>query len=43
MQKIKTAVDVRTLLFLDIVIMVFMLISGKPEVTLSSFIVAAAA
>ena len=42
MQKIKTTVDVRTLLFLDIVIMVFMLISGKPEVTLSSFIVAAA-
>ena len=42
MQKIKTAVDVRTLLFLDIVIMVFMLISGKAEVTLSSFIVAAA-
>ena len=39
----KTAVfDVRTLLFLDILIMVFMLISGKPEVTLSSFIVAAA-
>ena len=34
--------DVRTLLFLDIVIMFFMLISGKPEVTLSSFIVAAA-
>ena len=39
----KTAVfDVRTLLFLDILIMVFMLISGKPEVTLSSFILAAA-
>ena len=39
----KTAVfDVRTLLFLDILIMVFMLISGKPEVTLGSFIVAAA-
>ena len=39
----KTAVfDVRTLLLLDILIMVFMLISGKPEVTLSSFIVAAA-
>ena len=39
----KTAVfDVRTLLFLDIVIMICMLISGKPEVTLSSFIVAAA-
>lgn len=42
MQEIKTAVDVRTLLFLDIVIMVFMLISGKAEVTLGSFIVAAA-
>ena len=43
MQENKTVVfDVRTLLFLDIVIMVFMLISGKPEVTLSSFIVAAA-
>ena len=43
MQENKTAVfDMRTLLFLDIVIMVFMLISGKPEVTLSSFIVAAA-
>ena len=43
MQENKTAVfDVRTLLFLDILIMVFMLISGKPEVTLSSFIVAAA-
>ena len=38
----RTIFDVRTLLFLDIVIMVFMLISGKPEVTLSSFIVAAA-
>ena len=43
MKENKTAIfDVRTLLFLDIVIMVFMLISGKPEVTLSSFIVAAA-
>ena len=43
MQENKTAVfDVRTLLFLDMLIMVFMLISGKPEVTLSSFIVAAA-
>ena len=43
MKASKTAVfDVRTLLFLDILIMVFMLISGKPEVTLSSFIVAAA-
>ena len=43
MQENKTTVfDVRTLLFLDILIMVFMLISGKPEVTLSSFIVAAA-
>ena len=39
----KTAVfDVRTLLLLDILIMICMLISGKPEVTLSSFIVAAA-
>ena len=39
----KTAVfDVRTLLFLDIVIMICMLISGKPEVTLSSFMLAAA-
>ena len=34
--------DVRTLLFLDMLIMVFMLISGKAEVTLCSFIVAAA-
>ena len=43
MKENKTAIfDVRTLLFLDIVIMVFMLISGKPEVTLGSFIVAAA-
>ena len=43
MKENKTALfDVRTLLFLDIVIMVFMLISGKPEVTLCSFIVAAA-
>jgi len=43
MQENKTVVfDVRTLLFLDMLIMVFMLISGKPEVTLSSFIVAAA-
>jgi len=43
MKASKTAVfDVRTLLFLDILIMIFMLISGKPEVTLSSFIVAAA-
>ena len=43
MKENKTAVfDARTLLFLDMLIMVFMLISGKPEVTLSSFIVAAA-
>ena len=43
MQENKTAVfDVRTLLLLDILIMIFMLISGKPEVTLSSFILAAA-
>lgn len=43
MKENKTAIfDVRTLLFLDIVIMVFMLISGKAEVMLSSFIVAAA-
>jgi len=43
MQENKTVVfDMKTLLFLDILIMVFMLISGKPEVTLSSFIVAAA-
>ena len=43
MKENKTAIfDVRTLLFLDIVIMVFMLISGKAEVTLCSFIVAAA-
>ena len=43
MQENKTAVfDVRTLLFLDILIMVFMLISGKAEVTLNSFILAAA-
>ena len=43
MKASKTAVfDVRTLLFLDMLIMVFMLISGKLEVTLSSFIVAAA-
>ena len=39
----KTAVfDVRTLLLLDILIMICMLISGKPEVTLSSFMLAAA-
>ena len=43
MKASKTAVfDMRTLLLLDILIMIFMLISGKPEVTLSSFIVAAA-
>ena len=43
MQENKTAVfDVRTLLFLDMLIMVFMLISGKAEVTLCSFIIAAA-
>ncbi|MBC6714225.1 energy-coupling factor transporter transmembrane component T [Treponema sp. Marseille-Q3903] len=43
MKENKTSLfDVRTLLFLDIVIMVFMLISGKAEVTLCSFIVAAA-
>ena len=43
MKENKTTVfDVRTLLLLDILIMIFMLISGKPEVTLSSFIVAAA-
>ena len=43
MKASKTAVfDVRTLLFLYMLIMVFMLISGKLEVTLSSFIVAAA-
>ena len=37
-----TIFDVRTLLLLDILIMIFMLISGKPEVTLSSFMLAAA-
>jgi len=43
MKENKTAVfDVRTLLLLDILIMIFMLISGKPEVTLSSFMLAAA-
>ena len=43
MKASKTAVfDVRTLLLLDILIMIFMLISGKPEVTLSSFMLAAA-
>ena len=43
MKASKTAVfDMRTLLLLDILIMIFMLISGKPEVTLSSFILAAA-
>lgn len=43
MKENKTSLfDIRTLLFLDIAIMVFMLISGKPEVTLCSFIVAAA-
>ena len=43
MKASKTAVfDVRTLLLLDILIMICMLISGKPEVTLSSFILAAA-
>ena len=43
MKASKTAVfDVRTLLFLDMLIMVFMLISGKAEVTLCSFIIAAA-
>ena len=34
--------DVRTFLLLDILIMIFMLISGKPEITLSSFMLAAA-
>ena len=39
----KTAVfDVRTLLLLDVLIMMFMLISGKPEVTFGSFMLAAA-
>ena len=43
MKENKTTVfDVRTLLLLDILIMIFMLISGKPEVTLSSFMLAAA-
>ena len=43
MKENKTAVfDVRTLLLLDILIMIFMLISGKPEVTLSAFMLAAA-
>ena len=43
MKASKTAVfNVRTLLLLDILIMIFMLISGKPEVTLSSFMLAAA-
>ena len=32
--------DFRTILFLDLLIMVFMLFSGKPEVTLLSFFVA---
>lgn len=39
----KTAVfDVRTLLLLDILIMIFMLISGKPEITFAAFMLAAA-
>ena len=43
MKENKTTVfDVRTLLLLDILIMIFMLISGKAEVTLCSFIIAAA-
>ena len=43
MKASKTAVfDVRTLLLLDILIMIFMLISGKPEVTLAAFRLAAA-
>lgn len=42
MKEKKSTVDVRTLLLLDILIMIFMLISGKPEVTLSSFMLAAA-
>ena len=32
--------DFRTILFLDLLIMVFMLLSGKPEVTLLSFFIA---
>ena len=43
MKENKTVIfDVRTLLLLDILIMIFMLISGKPEVTLSAFMLAAA-
>ena len=43
MKASKTAVfDMRTILLLDILIMICMLISGKPEVTLSSFMLAAA-
>lgn len=37
-----TIFDVKTLLFLDMLIMIFMLISGKPEVTFAAFMLAAA-
>ena len=40
MKNMHNTFDFRTILFLDLIIMIFMLISGRPEVVLSSFFIA---
>ena len=40
MKNMHKTFDFRTILFLDLIIMIFMLLSGKPEVVLSSFFIA---
>ena len=40
MKNMHNTFDFRTILFLDLIIMIFMLLSGKPEVVLSSFFIA---
>lgn len=39
-KKMIVNLDFRTLLFLDVLIMLFMLLSGKAEVTLIAFVIA---
>ena len=40
MKNMHNTFDFRTILFLDLIIMIFMLLSGRPEVVLSSFFIA---
>ena len=42
-KKMIVNLDFRTLLFLDVLIMLFMLLSGKAEVTLIAFVIAGTA